>query len=124
VAVTSAIGESGEQGRLLPAPVAPVPPLLDASMVEHAVAQLRAIVTDAMARTGDPGVAVGVVHEDRVVFAEGFGVRRVGGSERVDADTVFQVASRRSTTRSWTWPSTASSGWTGWVSWPRRSRAL
>src|SRR4051812_28337037 len=85
--------DGGSKGRLLDAPVAPVPPLLDASMVGDAVGQLGGIVSDAMERTGVPGGAVAVVYHDEVLFAEGFGVRRVGGSERVDADTVFQVAS-------------------------------
>jgi CubicO group peptidase (beta-lactamase class C family) len=75
----------------------PVPPapesLLTQEQVDAAVAALDGLVTDAMDRTGVPGVAVAVVHRDRVVVAEGFGVREVGRPEAVDADTVFQVAS-------------------------------
>ena len=40
-----------------------------------------------------PGVAVAVVHGDEVVFADGFGVREVGGSEPVDENTIFAVGS-------------------------------
>ncbi|WP_051063041.1 serine hydrolase, partial [Ilumatobacter nonamiensis] len=43
--------------------------------------------------SGVPGLAVAVVFDDEVVYAEGFGVREIGGDEAVDADTVFQVAS-------------------------------
>jgi CubicO group peptidase (beta-lactamase class C family) len=46
-----------------------------------------------MRRTGVPGVAVAVVHNDAVVYAKGFGVRELGQPGRVDANTVFQVAS-------------------------------
>ncbi len=80
-------------GGLLDAPVAPVPPLLDDAKVQNAVDQLDDIVADAMERTGVPGIAVGVVYNDEVIFAEGFGVRRVGEPETIDADTVFQLAS-------------------------------
>ena len=40
-----------------------------------------------------PGVAIAVVHNDEVVFAGGFGVRRLGEEEAVDAQTLFAVAS-------------------------------
>jgi CubicO group peptidase (beta-lactamase class C family) len=78
---------------LLPAPVTPVPALLDAADVQRAVDQLDSIVADAMERTGVPGIAVGVVHDDEVVFTAGYGVRVVGEPATVDPDTVFQVAS-------------------------------
>ena len=44
-------------------------------------------------RTGVPGLAIVVVHADRVAFLRGYGVRRVGEPVAVDADTVFQLAS-------------------------------
>jgi CubicO group peptidase (beta-lactamase class C family) len=40
-----------------------------------------------------PGLSIAVVHRDEVVFAQGFGRRRAGDNESVDADTVFQIAS-------------------------------
>ena len=40
-----------------------------------------------------PGIAIGVVHDDAVVWLQGFGVREMGKPEPVDADTVFQIAS-------------------------------
>ena len=40
-----------------------------------------------------PGVAVAVVHGDSVVFARGYGVRRLGESGRVGPETRFAVAS-------------------------------
>jgi CubicO group peptidase (beta-lactamase class C family) len=38
-------------------------------------------------------MAVAVVHDDKVVYLKGFGVRKVGSSERIDSDTVFELAS-------------------------------
>jgi len=78
---------------LLPTPIEPVPPLLDDAKVDEAVDQLDDIVNVMMEETGVPGIAVGVVYKDEVIFAEGYGVREVGGPDAVDADTVFQVAS-------------------------------
>ncbi|MDE2805874.1 MAG: serine hydrolase [Gemmatimonadota bacterium] len=40
-----------------------------------------------------PGLAVAVVHEGEVVFAQGFGVKEVGRDDRIDARTLFQIGS-------------------------------
>ncbi|MCB1273756.1 MAG: beta-lactamase family protein [Leucobacter sp.] len=62
-------------------------------LIDRAVASLPAMAKAALERSGVPGMAIAVVHGDRVVFAEGYGVREAGGSDPVTADTVFQVAS-------------------------------
>ena len=61
--------------------------------IDLALAELDGIVTDAQERTGVPGIAVGVLHNDKLVVQKGFGVREAGLSSRVTADTVFQLAS-------------------------------
>lgn len=43
--------------------------------------------------SGVPGFSLAVVHHDQVVYLKGFGERRAGTGQAVDADTVFQVAS-------------------------------
>jgi len=40
-----------------------------------------------------PGLAIGIVAGDKLVYAKGFGGRRKGGGELVDARTVFQIGS-------------------------------
>lgn len=40
-----------------------------------------------------PGMAVAIVKDDKVVFAKGYGVRKLGNKEAVDKDTLFAVAS-------------------------------
>src|SRR2546421_11417257 len=40
-----------------------------------------------------PGAAIAVVRDGRVVFAKGYGVRALGDTARVDAHTLFQIAS-------------------------------
>jgi CubicO group peptidase (beta-lactamase class C family) len=40
-----------------------------------------------------PGLAIAVVYDGEVLFLEGFGLRQIGKPEKVDPDTVFQIAS-------------------------------
>jgi len=40
-----------------------------------------------------PGLAVAIVHDGHVILAQGYGMRRIGGSEPVTAHTRFQIAS-------------------------------
>lgn len=67
----------------------PIPP----AQVDAAVSGLDRLVTDAMQRTGVPGMSVAVVRGGQIVYAKGFGLRELGKDAPVDADTVFQLAS-------------------------------
>jgi CubicO group peptidase (beta-lactamase class C family) len=40
-----------------------------------------------------PGMAIAIVAHDKVVFAKGFGVKKVGGHAKVDTHTIFQIGS-------------------------------
>lgn len=40
-----------------------------------------------------PGIAIGVVKDGKVVFTKGYGVREIGKPERVDENTLFAIAS-------------------------------
>ena len=51
------------------------------------------LVERTMAAYQVPGIAVGVVKDGRLVYAKGFGVRELGKPGKVDADTLFQIAS-------------------------------
>lgn len=74
------------------APPADAVELPDGS-VEAALEDLPGIVEDVLDRTGVPGAAVAVVRGDELLYAEGFGVRRVGEEGGVDESSVFQIAS-------------------------------
>lgn len=74
-------------------PPAQPPAQITRAEVENAASQLDGVVRDAMRRTGVPGVAVGVVHDDEVLYLKGFGLRKAGTKDAVGADTVFQLAS-------------------------------
>lgn len=77
------------------APSGPPPPprQVTAASLAAALPRLEALATELLGRTGVPGLAIVVVHADRVVFLKGYGLRRVGEPGAVDADTVFQLAS-------------------------------
>ena len=61
--------------------------------VDAALSEIDGLVGAEMERSGVPGVAVAVVYDDEVVFAEGYGVREVGAHDPVSPETVFQLAS-------------------------------
>lgn len=65
----------------------------DEGKLDAALKKLDAFITETMSQTKVPGLAVAVVYGDRTVFAQGYGVRRVGDPAKVDADTVFEIAS-------------------------------
>ena len=54
---------------------------------------LDAYILQGMEEWGIPGLAIAVVKDDEVVYAEGFGVRMLGEDARVDEHTLFGVAS-------------------------------
>ena len=63
------------------------------SLDQARIAELARFIEQAQKSSGVPGVALGLVQDGKVVFAGGFGVKELGGSEKPDADTLFMVAS-------------------------------
>ena len=68
-----------------------------------AIPKLEKLAQAAVANGGVPGLAIAIVYQDEVVYLAGFGVKEAGRGDRVDADTVFQLAScsRRRSWRRW-----------------------
>lgn len=54
---------------------------------------LDGYITKAMAEWEVPGLGLAIVHQDSVVYAKGFGVRELGGTARVDENTMFAIGS-------------------------------
>jgi CubicO group peptidase (beta-lactamase class C family) len=79
-----------------------------------ALAQLDTLAPRVLQTTGVPGVAIVVVHNDKVVYLKGFGVREAGRPETVDPDTVFQLASMSKPIASTVVSSLVSDGTVGW----------
>jgi CubicO group peptidase (beta-lactamase class C family) len=80
-----------EAEELPPPQVAGVP--IPDGQIERAVDQLDALARAILEKSGVPGLAVAVVRDGKTVYARGFGLRKIGERQPVDADTVFQIAS-------------------------------
>ncbi|SIO67403.1 CubicO group peptidase, beta-lactamase class C family [Singulisphaera sp. GP187] len=61
--------------------------------VKGVLPELDRLVEHTLKQTGVPGMAVAIVCKDQVIHLKGYGIRESGKSARVDADTVFQLAS-------------------------------
>lgn len=61
--------------------------------IATALSKLEVLAQGLVANGAVPGLAIGVVYDDKVIFLKGFGHREAGKPETVDADTVFQIAS-------------------------------
>jgi CubicO group peptidase (beta-lactamase class C family) len=60
--------------------------------IAELVPKLESYIAAGMAAYDNPGLAIGIVTGDKLVYAKGFGVRKKGG-EPVDTRTVFQIGS-------------------------------
>ena len=56
-------------------------------------AQIDTLVRRAMTTFDAPGIAVGIVKDGQLVFARGYGIRRLGERDQVDTDTLFAIGS-------------------------------
>ncbi|HET6805004.1 MAG TPA: serine hydrolase [Frateuria sp.] len=87
---TNAVAQSAPQHRL-PPPVSThdsARPLLPAQLADFGA------YVDSARKTFDvPGIAVAIVKDGHVVMEQGFGLREIGKSDKVDAHTLFAIAS-------------------------------
>lgn len=100
--VTGCGGSAGSSASSSTSPATPTaaPDLLSwsavdipSSRIDAAIDSLDGIAEKTMKETGIPGMSIAVVRDGKVVYAKGFGVRKVGTTDGVNADTIFQVAS-------------------------------
>ncbi len=59
----------------------------------HVIDQYAAIIEEAIAAQKVPGAAVTIVRDTAVIFSKGFGVKKYGGQDSIDAHTVFKLGS-------------------------------
>src|SRR3954469_10890803 len=64
-----------------------------AARISGLIPDFEAYIRSGMKAYDVPGVAVGIVTGDRLVYAKGFGVRSKTGGAAVDPRTVFQIGS-------------------------------
>ena len=91
IAAAVLIAFSGAALAQAPATVPAVP--ATTATATAAAYNLEADVTRAMKLFDVPGIAIAVVKDGKVIAAQGFGVRKLGAPEKVDAKTLFEVAS-------------------------------
>lgn len=61
--------------------------------VKSVLPDIDAYIEKTMTEWKIPGVAIGIVVGDKLVYAKGYGVKELGSQDPVDADTVFQIGS-------------------------------
>ena len=61
--------------------------------VRALIPELEAYIAGGMMEFDVPGLAIGIVAKDRLVYAKGFGVRSKSGGGPVDTRTIFQIGS-------------------------------
>ena len=66
---------------------------VDAAEAQDRIAGLADYIERSMPDWDLPGLAVGVVYRDEVIFLGGFGVKELGRSDPIDAETLFQIGS-------------------------------
>jgi len=54
---------------------------------------IDSIIEEALRSWHVPGVAVGIVRKDEVIYLKGHGLKELGKEDRIDADTIFPLAS-------------------------------
>ncbi len=86
-----------------------------AARVAALLPELAAQRSKAMVDWKVPGLAIGIVVGDKVVLAEGHGVRRLRGSAPVDVRTVFQIGSTTKAFAATTLAALIDAGKLGWT---------
>ena len=69
------------------------PLLVFPQSLDEKIAEIDTYAQKVMADWKQPGMAIAIVKDDKVVFAKGYGTRELGKVAPVDADTVFAIAS-------------------------------
>ena len=66
---------------------------LTQAQLEAAIAATEKLAQTQIDKGVVPGLAIAIVHNDKLIYAKGFGVRQAGKPELIDTNTVFQLAS-------------------------------
>ena len=70
-----------------------VPHLAFSQSLDAKLAEIDAYAQKAQKDWNVPGMAIAIVKDDKVVFAKGYGVQKLGGNVAVNKDTLFAIAS-------------------------------
>ena len=64
-----------------------------AENIEKVLADFEAYAQKGLEECRVPGMAIGIVRGDELIYAKGFGVKTVGGTDAVTTKTIFQIGS-------------------------------
>ncbi len=67
--------------------------LAQTASLDDKLKEIDAYAQKVMADWDQPGMAIAIVKDDKVVFARGYGVRELGKPDKVDENTLFAIAS-------------------------------
>ena len=70
-----------------------LPAFVLAQTLEQKLAEIDAYAEKTRQDWNVPGIAIGIVKDDKVVFAKGYGVRALDKPEKIDENTLFAIAS-------------------------------
>lgn len=84
------------------------------SLTPELVAELEGFIAHAMELAEVPGLAVAVVQDGEVVYANGFGVRELGGEEPVTPETLMMIGSTGKTMTTMMIATLVDEGLLGW----------
>ncbi len=68
-------------------------PRSEAKEIQDVLSELETYANDQMNAQNVPGMAYAIVKDDQVIYAKGFGVKKYGGTDPVDENTVFEIGS-------------------------------
>jgi CubicO group peptidase (beta-lactamase class C family) len=73
--------------------VCSVRPLSGPGDINATIAETERYLLCLQNQTNTPGLAMAIVYKDEVVLVKGYGLRKLGEAQRVDENTVFEIAS-------------------------------
>jgi CubicO group peptidase (beta-lactamase class C family) len=68
-------------------------PQITETQLKEVIAATEKLAQEQVDKAVVPGLAIAIIHNDKLIYAKGFGLRQSGKPDQVDADTVFQLAS-------------------------------
>jgi CubicO group peptidase (beta-lactamase class C family) len=82
--------------------------------IEALLPEFEKQVAEGMKAFAVPGLAIGIVHDDKLIYAKGFGVRTLGKPDQVTPETIFQVGSTTKAFLATTLAQAVDAGRLGW----------
>jgi len=62
-------------------------------VLERFINEFHDLATDMFYKSKSPGAAIAIVKNGRIIYGEGFGVKKVGENDSIDIHTTFRIAS-------------------------------